>query len=1181
VANGVQLATAYISLNVRTDDIKKQVNSALSGVGREGRQVGTRIGSNIGQGIRNSMGGARLSMSIFNPMEIAGVRWAMKAGAAIGSALKKALIGAASLTGAGSIFAVGGLLSAGLDRLKTLQRAEVQLSLKLDPAEIKRVRAAVEEAVKGTPISLDAAMRAAPRLVNAGLSAEQIKQYTETVANLSAATGGVADFERLDLILGQIRSKGKLTGEEMMQLIEAGVDVRGMLKETFGWDDKTLEKNLKNNKVAIDQILKAADTVYPGLAQKFGETFDGAMGNLKASAARLGANILGVLFSDEKGEDPLKGAVDGVTSLTEKLDTAGKWVAENKDEIRQYFSDAKTAATDLANGIKGVVQWLKETWRTGEELGTKIGRGFESAKTTVNSWWTSASDKLGRMKTKIGDIFEDLKKKFDGIFGADGWIAQQFNKIGDLIGKVRDTLGLGEATANASAPGAAPFNAGPMRPGASAPTGGREPGWGGPSGMVPGASGSNSGSVASGWFGGRGDMGQKSGLSVRMPTQSVIGTPLYSGPVTEDTGGSIEPRNALVQDLINQQFGRDGATIGNDYRKPDGFNEHSSGQAADIMVSELGQRTEEGIALGNRINKWLLDNAEKIGLQYTIWDGMLYRPDGSVSPNGGSGPTLNHEDHVHYRVNPGAIEELPKFGVGGRVSGAGHGTSDSIPAMLSNGEHVLTADDVKRMGGQNGVYAFRQALQAGLIPGFAPGGAVDPSVEQDAQNNINDLVNDLAVNKARFDEIMANEDATDGDKDAARRALERSNRMLQQARADLPILLGGGTPPDRSNQNRLFDVTDQLAAQNNALIALQGQDDVPDSQMIQAQYGVASLQREREQLISQMQGGQQGQGTDYGAEFVRSLGFIPASAGNTGVAGTSSLAGFIGMGNDIVGGLIDTGTNLAQTAVSAAIAAGAAAGSFGAAAPAAPAAQMAASYGIQLLGNQAKRVSSYWFQMAGIGADALMEQLSPFGMPRWLGYDYGNFAPQLGIQQAALSTIEQMGTDAINKQFSGQNGPPTIPADPTAGVNMTPSGPSAGTASGTVPGGIAPPQTVQIGPPSGIDPNNTIVLDPFGITNPLGAGGAGGGGSWAKGGAVGIYDNGGVLNPGELAFNASRTPESILTKQQWQAMEQTASTGARGSGPLVENLYAQDMQDAIRQLEKVKRRDMMQYAGRP
>lgn len=105
-----------------------------------------------------------------------------------------------------------------------------------------------------------------------------------------------------------------------------------------------------------------------------------------------------------------------------------------------------------------------------------------------------------------------------------------------------------------------------------------------------------------------------------------------------------------------------------------------------------------------------------------------------------------------------------------------------------------------------------------------------------------------------------------------------------------------------------------------------------------------------------------------------------------------------------------------------------------------------------------------------------------------------------------------------------------------------------------------------------------MVPDPF---NPNGAGGGGGGGSWAKGGAIGIYDNGGVLKPGELAFNASRTPESILTKQQWNAMAANASTKPKDGGPLVQNLYAQDMQDAIRQLEKVKRRDMMQYAGRP
>ncbi|UYL88306.1 tape measure protein [Arthrobacter phage EvePickles] len=61
---------------------------------------------------------------------------------------------------------------------------------------------------------------------------------------------------------------------------------------------------------------------------------------------------------------------------------------------------------------------------------------------------------------------------------------------------------------------------------------------------------------------------------------------------------------------------------------------------------------------------------------------------------------------------------------GGAISGPGTGTSDDIPAWLSNGEHVLTAAEVAKMGGQAAVYRFRDALRAGDVPKFATGGAV-------------------------------------------------------------------------------------------------------------------------------------------------------------------------------------------------------------------------------------------------------------------------------------------------------------------------------------------------------------------------------------------------------------------------------------------------------------------------
>ncbi|MEA9986293.1 hypothetical protein, partial [Subtercola sp. RTI3] len=59
---------------------------------------------------------------------------------------------------------------------------------------------------------------------------------------------------------------------------------------------------------------------------------------------------------------------------------------------------------------------------------------------------------------------------------------------------------------------------------------------------------------------------------------------------------------------------------------------------------------------------------------------------------------------------------------GGAITGPGTGTSDSIPARLSNGEHVLTARDVSAMGGQSAVYAMRASLYQN--DGYANGGAV-------------------------------------------------------------------------------------------------------------------------------------------------------------------------------------------------------------------------------------------------------------------------------------------------------------------------------------------------------------------------------------------------------------------------------------------------------------------------
>lgn len=77
-----------------------------------------------------------------------------------------------------------------------------------------------------------------------------------------------------------------------------------------------------------------------------------------------------------------------------------------------------------------------------------------------------------------------------------------------------------------------------------------------------------------------------------------------------------------------------------------------------------------------------------------------------------------------------------KFNRGGPVNGPGTGTSDSVVARLSKGEHVWTAREVAAAGGQRAMYAMRQAVLKGNLhgdPAFAQGGALDAARIAQAQ----------------------------------------------------------------------------------------------------------------------------------------------------------------------------------------------------------------------------------------------------------------------------------------------------------------------------------------------------------------------------------------------------------------------------------------------------------------
>jgi TP901 family phage tail tape measure protein len=84
---------------------------------------------------------------------------------------------------------------------------------------------------------------------------------------------------------------------------------------------------------------------------------------------------------------------------------------------------------------------------------------------------------------------------------------------------------------------------------------------------------------------------------------------------------------------------------------------------------------------------------------------------------------------------------------GGYVSGPGTDTSDSIPARLSNGEYVLRAAAVRRIGVSELDQMNRGYAQGGLVRGYAAGGAVSPTMQVSLTTAVRGLTNISAIQR--------------------------------------------------------------------------------------------------------------------------------------------------------------------------------------------------------------------------------------------------------------------------------------------------------------------------------------------------------------------------------------------------------------------------------------------------
>ncbi|AKC03043.1 tail length tape measure protein [Gordonia phage Gsput1] len=183
--------------------------------------------------------------------------------------------------------------------------------------------------------------------------------------------------------------------------------------------------------------------------------------------------------------------------------------------------------------------------------------------------------------------------------------------------------------------------------------------------------------------------------------------------------GGLATGTSQLRDAISERFGI--TDIGG-YRPEDGYGEHSTGRALDVMVGGDS-------AKGDQVKDFAVQNADAIGLKWAIWQQKMWYPDGSseAMPDRGS-PTQNHMDHVHIFSDESISGGLKGSLTGGDAKGDATATGnlgdsaglDSSGASTSGGfAGANIGGGTSSFGNSGGASKFgsaEEANKAGVVP---------------------------------------------------------------------------------------------------------------------------------------------------------------------------------------------------------------------------------------------------------------------------------------------------------------------------------------------------------------------------------------------------------------------------------------------------------------------------------
>lgn len=224
----------------------------------------------------------------------------------------------------------GMAVEGGFNRALNIEQAQFKLQgLGHSAEEVDQIMENALASVKGTAYGLDDAATVAASAVAAGVKpGEDLERTLKLVGDAATISG--RDMGSMGAIFNKVAASGKMTGEELNQLTDAGIPMLQLLGDSLGKTNEEVRDMVSKGKIGFDEFRNAIEQGMGGAALTMGQTFSGALDNTKAAMSRLGKTFM----------DPfMKGMTPALGTLTDIIDMVAAGTTEGLEEKTKLLSD--------------------------------------------------------------------------------------------------------------------------------------------------------------------------------------------------------------------------------------------------------------------------------------------------------------------------------------------------------------------------------------------------------------------------------------------------------------------------------------------------------------------------------------------------------------------------------------------------------------------------------------------------------------------------------------------------------------------------------------------------------------------------------------------------------------------------------------------------------------------------